>query len=363
MEARFIIRTHREVSRPGIFTALIRQCTSATQSTSVSLVASRLAKLFEDSSHRLSHHKHHRPGGADFAVDMAQKFDFLTANCFWNWKGWVINALARQEPPTMPDEYLTLTPYERVMYLRYYLESQGALILEFAKLFLEHESLSYKELSHDRYVEDIFLAIWQGYLPLAQQLRYRVELKDKIAKMKRRRSYKPDTRPHKFRPIIEPLRDFRFLIETDDNVYSPVQLEAKVPLQVLVDELQDFEQVEIRFKRFDYYAIIAKCLEPVAGEQTTTDDEQLEAYIGDAYNHVKQGGTGLASINAIVDVVSVRLLCDFGQVVSRQRIIDVLETRRAENPYQVRFHVNRRGERAYVVIAPEAFTQSTTASR
>jgi len=357
MQPRFIIRTHREVSRPGIFTALIRRCTSANRSLPQSAVADRLAKLFKGSKKFKLSGGAGKNGGADFAVEMAQKFGFLTSNCFWDWKGQVINTLARQEP-VIPDDYLVLTPYEQLMYLRYYLEAEGAVILEFAKILLKLDNLSKADLLNSSYVEEIFLRIWQGYLSLTQELTGRLKLKNQISGLKHK-AYDPDTRRHKFIPILIPLRDFRLVDETEVNgdvVYSPAHVASDVPLQTLVEELRDFELMEARFKGFDYYAIIAKCFNFAQSGQMLTGD-CLRNYIAGAYDNVKQEGTGLASIDAIVDVVCVKLLCDYGQVATHREIVDFLEARRLENPYSIHFYLDRRGERAYVVIRPEALAQ------
>jgi hypothetical protein len=348
MQTRFVIRTHREISHPGIFTALIRECTTPYKSMTKDSVAKRLHYVFRNSQHHLSY-----PGGANYAVDMAQKFGFLTSNGFWDWRGWVINGLAQPGSPEVPVDYLTLTLRERTIYLKYYLESQGALILIFSKLLLDRGELSDEELSKEPYIDQIFIDIWDKYWRLSSQLKYRVELKNRINQLEQR-PYSSSTRPHKYRPIIGALIDLG-LLEQDDETFRPIHLGSKMPLQVLVDELRDIEQMEIRFKRFDYYEIIARCFETDKKEPADIHQFQLGDHIRNAYYHLKSEETGLASLKAIVDFTAVEAYCSFGHVVSRQEIMQLLESRRSKSPYKVRFHINRRGERAYVVIDPEAF--------
>lgn len=343
MEVRFIIRTHREVSHPGIFIPLIRECTSATQSVHVDIVGKKLHNIFKDSDHRLSN-----PGGATFSVEMSKQFGFLTSNCFWDWKGKVINVLARGDQPEIPDSYFVLTSYEKILFFRYYLETQGAAILEFGKELLERGNISRREFTSSPYVEEIFVRIWHNYLPLTQQIQQRTKLRRNIENLMRR-GYSTDTRPHKFVPILNPLQDFG-LLEPIKDEYKPIIVDNKVPLQILIDELKDVKQMEERFKNFDYFAIIKNCFNLGYQRELTLSNAKLKTYITSAYSSMKQDKIGLVSIDAIIDIVSVKALIDKTLYLSRHEIIKHLERIQSENPYNVRFHVNRRGERAFVTM-------------
>ena len=144
MEPRLIIKTHSEVSKPGLFSILISKCSYADKSSYPEVVSKRLYELYEENGQPFN------KLAAKFVVIMAQRFGFLRKNMIWDWRGYVIHGalqyLNKAENENI-NLFLELTKLEKIIYLKYYLETDGAVILQLAKRIKE-----YNEINRDAFV-------------------------------------------------------------------------------------------------------------------------------------------------------------------------------------------------------------------
>ena len=142
MDPRFILRTHTGSLKPGNYSILISNCTSPDRRSSPESVARNLGIMLENNS---------KSSIAKFTVNNAsgknRGFGFLLDNMLWTWKGHVINtALSVLKKVELEDTepFLgELTLLERVLYLRYYLETEGALLLKLAHIIKNNKQISY----------------------------------------------------------------------------------------------------------------------------------------------------------------------------------------------------------------------------
>ena len=115
MEPRLIIKTHSEVSKPGLFSILISKCSYADKSSYPEVVSKRLYELYEENGQPFN------KLAAKFVVIMAQRFGFLRENMIWGWRGHVINGVLQYLNKTENENinlFLELTKLEKIIYLK-----------------------------------------------------------------------------------------------------------------------------------------------------------------------------------------------------------------------------------------------------
>lgn len=362
---RFSLLLHYQVSRPGIFSVLLLECTSPSESLPEHVAAARLHGAFSGAKSQALSRR-----AAEYAVDMARSFGFLAEGLSWSWKGHVIGAIVREvkgEGMGMA-EYLNLSRAEIIAFLRYYLETQGAVLLEVGRLLCERREISQAEFLQENLIEKVYEGIWKGYLPLAAELQDRLRIREKLAEMERYkcRRYQPEVRRHKVLPIVGAMVDFG-LVETvgrkDKRQFVVRETTEGVPLERLVEELGDFATMERRLVNGEYYPIIRSCLGISApSESPEREGTVIKRELVKAYQAVKQEPSGLASIAAMEDLVSVKMLSSEGNVITKGIVFELLEGAKVIEPTAIRFHVDRQGKRAYVVMSERGILNLTPGS-
>lgn len=359
MEPRLIIKTHSEVSRPGLFSLLISKCSYPDKSSYPEIASKRLYELFEKEG------QHFNKLAAKFAVIMAQRFEFLRDNMTWDWRGHVINGvlqyLSKAENNDV-DSFLELTKLEKIIYLKYYLEADGAVMLQFAKLIKEHGKISRDELF--RTIHLLFREIYERYIELSNNFQKRIELKERLRKIPREKGYDQDTVHHKFKPHIYPLIDLGILsnpeTENGDEVYKSVVHNELSVIELLLQELTDFQTMEKRFDNYDYFQIISKILNLESTNFIAeAHSDILRKTIITGYFLLKENVTQMAYIDALVDWSCAKMLAEDNVLIEKQSICNFIENIWKENPQSVRYHVDYRGRKSYVILS-EKFGEHKT---
>jgi len=347
MEPRFLIKTHAQVCAPGIFSILICKCTYPDKSAYPDVVAGRLADIYKRQSRAFK-------AAAKFAVLMALRFGFLRDNMTWTWKGQVLNAVLQKVGKAANDDIESFeTDYslpERLAFLRYYLETEGAIILQIAKRVAERGELKKKDLFQE--IRSIFEEIYEGYLALHASSRGRKDLKDKVRRIKAD-SYNEGTLPHKVIPHIQPLVYLGVLERcgNGEEVYRPVSLGELSTVEVLVQELKDFRVMETRFSSSDYFAVVSRLTSPNAVRyQESAHSLMLRNSLILGYSYMRSPTTGMVSIDSLLDWSCIDMLADHNIEVTRAQVQSYLDGQYKNCPSSLRFHVDYRGKPAYVIL-------------
>jgi len=351
MEPRLIIKTHSEVSHPGIFSILISRCSYANKSSYPEIVSKRLYELYERNGQTFN------KLAAKFAVIMAQRFKFLRENMIWNWRGQVINGvlhyLNKAETEGI-NSFLKLTKLEKIIYSKYYLESDGAVMLQLAKRIKEYNEISRDDLSKSIHL--LFREIYEGYITMSSNFQKRIELKERLKKIPKEKGYDQKTVQHKVRPHIYPLIDLGILsnpeISNGDEIYKSVVYNKLSAIELLLQELNDFKVMEKRFNNNEYFQIISKILnlKPV-NFNIESHVDLLKKSIIKGYSLLKENVTQMAHIDALVDWCCAKMLAEDNIVIGKQSIYNFIEQKWEEMPRSVRYHVDYKGRKSYVILS------------
>ena len=350
-EPRLIIKTHSEVSKPGLFSILISKCSYANKSSYPEVVSKRLYELYEENGQPFN------KLAAKFVVIMAQRFGFLRENMIWDWRGHVINGVLQYLNKAENENinlFLELTKLEKIIYLKYYLETDGAVILQLAKRIKENSEISRDDLSKSIHL--LFREIYEGYITMSSNFQKRIELKERLKKIPKEKGYDQKTVKHKVRPHIYPLIDLGILsnpeIENGDEIYKAAGYNKLSTIELLLQELNDFQMMEKRFDNYEYFQIIRKVLNLESiNFNVESHSNILRKTMIKGYSLLKENVTQMAYIDALVDWCCAKILSEDNILISKQSVCDFIEQIWRDSPQSVRYHVDYRGRKSYVILS------------
>ena len=356
LRPRVILKTHSGVRRPGIFSVLVARCTSATQPSDQATVAKRLAAEFKGVARdTLKGATLGERGAAFHVVWMArpQQLGFLTSNLFWSWKGHVIRALTPCDSDDDANAFLELSTEERVIYLKYYLEGDGAILMSFARELLSRGSLTEEDLVRTDLLERNLEGIWKEYLDLSTNITERVRLRQKL----QRQPYDTSTRRHKTYPHLIPLEDLGLVVRSESkgmDIFTPAVSNGWTPLRTMAKGFPTIKDLEVSIDRGEHCTILAEAMFPGHRRFSQRDDlaPLLQATI-EGYRALSIGGAVIHPIDAISDICYAQMLFRKQVLVTRRDIDSALAELQTQHPKEVRFHVDRMGRPAFVVIDDE----------
>jgi hypothetical protein len=277
----------------------------------------------------------------------------------WDWRGHALAAILQKvgrTQDTTPEELNRLRPEEQFIFLKYLLESDGALISGLSSVIAQYGRVTNQTL-YDR-IEEILNRIYDAYLSLAPDFRERMRVKAQLHEIKKQikgESRDRSTLPHKVLPHIQALVDLGVLAQAKDHgTYEPIQYQnhsSIAPLAPLFDHVDELEKV---LSDGNPYALVAAIYGLNAREASIDADlKPLTATIMKGYTHLRDPATATTHISALADWTCVSLLAEHRLLISPQGVHEVLKELARREPSSVRFHVDYRGEPAYVILEGE----------
>lgn len=376
MTVRLLRTTHFQTGHPTYLGFLIHSCTSPNQSRSTERVAADLhgvlQRLKSESPNEEIRTSAKITQGLDsqgfsreaakFLVKMAQDMGLLWPTNVWAWKGYVVNLV--EEMDNIGDrskEDTISSPARRIVYMKYYLESDGALMIHFVRRILTKNGLSKHDLrfnEEEKPVEHVFEDVISEYLKSEQDFRTKVRLQNFLGFVTGS-GYKSKVRIHKAFPHLDTLKDLAIInYDYAEHTYIPstgvqglsARFLSHFPDVSLLDKI--FLGPETRRSDFPgYYERAARLYDIPYRKYSSGDRGKISMEIKEAYRKIRDGTTGLASVSSIKDIVCTLGLVKHGILCEWIDISQVLSELRKEEDSHVRFHVNRNGEVEYVVMS------------
>lgn len=265
----------------------------------------------------------------------------------------MIRVLTKCDKNTDVRECLDLSPAEQLIYLKDYLEGDGAILIGLARELLERGQLADDDLIQTDLLERLLHTIWEDYLDLSANLTERVKLRLKL----KPQTYPPSTRRHKIYPHLIPLEDFglveRKMVDNTD-VFVPAIRHGEVPLNHLVEQLGSVKALEESIAEGELPQILAEVMFPRCRQFSKEDDTGILTRCAlETYRMVGASGVPICPLDAITDASYALMLERNNILVTRQHTQELLTELELGHPQDVRFHVDRFGLPAYVVISDD----------
>jgi hypothetical protein len=346
--------THYQVGHPIFFGFLVHSCTSPNESKTQEKVIGNIHKILNDNKYNCSRE------AAKFLVGMAKDMGFLEVNNIWTWKAFVINYFEEIDDITRCFEKTIVSSIARkIMYLKYYLESDGAFLIHFVRKVLDENVLSKHTLRYtNKAVEPIFENVLNEYLAIENDFRKRVQLEN-FLKLLQRSGYQSKVRIHKAFPHLDPLVDLGILdYDSKKRQYLPKMPEGSMTKTFLqkfpdISSLEEVFLLEEGVKKTSsgYYERVAGLYNISHRKFSRKDNSIISNEITKIYSKVKDKVTGLASIKSIKDIVCTLVLVNHGVLCEWSDIDEVIKEFKSEKGVNLRFHVDRAGEIVYIVLS------------
>ena len=294
-------------------------------------------------------------GAAMYAVWMAKpgQLGLLTDSLFWSWKGHVIRALSDCEYDSDSADFLELNPEEKLIYLKYYLEASGALLLSLARELVMRGCISSADLNEKDLLDQSLFRIWEEYLSFSTNIREQVQLRQRL----QRQQYDRTTRRHKTYPHLIPLVDAGLVSRNraDGNeVFSPVVHKEVTPLEILVEAYPTVRDMEVAIENGEHTKTLASVM--VANHRKYSQDVDSEVLLHkviQTYQVMRSNGAVIHAIDAIADVCYAQMLLENQVLITRREIDRALYNLQMRFPQEVRFHVDRMGRPAFLLLDDE----------
>jgi len=350
MLPRFVMKTHTDALRPGNFSVLIAKCTYRDRGGYADAVVKRLSEYLPSSVAKYT---------VMTATTKNRGFGFLTQRMMWSWKGHVINAILKSlgKESGDPQDYWQLSKLERIAYFKYYLETEGAFLFKFSEKLKSLGTVSYFQLQQK--IQDLFEEIYLEYIDFTPDFRERLRIKSMLNETHKQmkdkaKKYSLGTIAHKIRPHMQALSDLRLLeIQTrgGEEIYAPITENGFQPLIAFCERVRTLKELEETISTDKCFALIAQTLnlDAQAFSRSQHADKLLRVLLR-GYEAIREPSTGIADIPALADFVAARMLCDEGIVVESKDFSEFLDERRISLPSSVQYHVDGRGELAYVIL-------------
>ena len=348
MDPRFIIKTHTEALRPRNYSILITKCTYPDRSAYPEAIMRRLQDWIREKS------------VAQFTVLLSTKknrgFGFLLDNMLWSWKGHVINTVLSYIGKKESEELKTfdeLTYIEKVCYTRYFLETEGAIILKLAERCQKMGFLTYSYLKDS--IQEIFKEIYEEYMNIASDFRSRIKIKEMYGLAKTNEHYDKSTLPHKIKPHLQALEDLGILFierKHGEEIYKPVNFDKSLSTDIILRKLKDIENMERLFSNYEYFALITEIynLKP-APFSCELHEKILKESLTYGYQVMRDKVTGMADIDSLIDWCCIKMLVENNVLVGKQNVEDLLNKIRKEQPSKILYHVDGKGRIAYLILS------------
>lgn len=342
MDPRILFRTHYQVDEPALIELLIRTATSPVQSSYDEVVASRLTKELK------RREKNFNVAAGGYALDLARGLSVVNDQNVWTAKGHLVNLVAAVSPDSWDLADLDLTTSERLMHFRLFLEADGAALLSIASYLLQHRRVPNSEGDWNTLAQDLFIQVFQEYFTIAGTTSERVRLRTEVERL-RKRGYTGKTGTHKMFIHLQTMHRLGLINRqsaTNSRIYELNEDGARRLRRLieLVPDIYALEKVVIEGQWID----VASQVMSNGFEPARASPQHLLAQIIESYQSVMATGIPLCPIEVPIEHIQIKMLANKKELLPYQEALDVLRSAQSETPSDIRFHVDRLGEPAFL---------------
>lgn len=346
MRPRILLRTHYQADEPRAIIAAATECSSPTQSRHEDAVAAALVKWAKANDYTLS------IPGAVYAVGNARSLGLLNASHRWTATGLAFGYIHSVSPGTTGRDALTLTTQAERLYLRCYLENAGALLIKFGQWLIRRGGTTDDELRTGSVIEGLLIEALDEYLTIAIDIRDRTVIRQERERLSRS-DYASSTKRHKRYPLLTTMWRLRLLVfDKVSEQRTGVSPDPDKRLVRLLAALPDVTTLERACRDRALDGVI----DTLVNETEQTDRPgrpNTPALVSGAYRFAMDRGLQACPLSYLDDLLFAYASVGTQTSGKRMSAEDVLEPLHKQYPADVRFHVDRRGRRAFVLIGGE----------
>lgn len=347
MRPRIILRTHYQADEPRAIIATVTQCSSPTESRHEEAVAGALVKWAKENGHTLS------TPGAVYAVGNAQSLGLLNNSHRWTARGLAFGYINSVLPPGKGITGLVLSTPEERLYLKYYLERGGALLIKFGQWLLGRGRTTDEELRTESTIEKLLVEILDEYLTIATDIRDRTAIRRERDRLSRS-DYASSTKRHKRYPLVRTMERLKLVVtEQEDGHRTSVSPDPTGRLASILTLIPDVTALErlCRDNALDHAIDEAEYRSSKTEPQLGSPVAPL---LAGAYRFAIRRGLQACPLTYLEDLLFAYVRRDAHASGKCATVEAIFESLHRRCPNEVRFHVDRRGRRSFVLVSGDA---------
>ena len=354
MQPRIIFNTHYQVDEPAYMTFLVKLCTSPVQSNYREVIAEKVAREITSRVKKLN------VAAGGYAVDLAQDLELTTANNTWSEKGHLLNLIAEVKGEELEDQ-LKLNLPEKLLYFRIFLEADGAAFLFMARRLKQYGSAANSDATWNSWATELFVEVYSGYLTLTANTSDRVGIRQLIDRISSH-GYEGKSGSHKIFLHLQTL--YRLgLVERPNSAGSRAYylsdqfLDAERGLDTLLREIPDILSLEKVIKTKKWINVAAKVFQiacvPYSDVAMQNDIDRVFSLTASYYRRIMSTGVPLCSLSTLIEAIQIELLTGQSRLLTYEDAMNSIVTAQKERPKDIRFHVDRRGQPAFIKLSDD----------
>ncbi|MGQ0803509.1 MAG: hypothetical protein ACT4PI_06570 [Actinomycetota bacterium] len=330
------------MDEPAYVGVLIQSSTSAVRSDYPERVAQHLAKQIQA---QLG--KKFNVAAAGYAVDLARGLGVITEQNTWTALGHLVALFAEPRGKRRHEDPYVISPAERLLYFRVFLEGDGAALAYLARFLLEHETAPNSEDDWNSIARNMFLTIFDEYLRLTTATSDRVSLRREIERI-RSKGYKGKSGPHKMFVHLQSMYRVGLIDRVSEGSNRRYTVKNRARLEALVKEVGNALALEetARAARWADVAALTLC---GAHSERDVDADSFEKTLTRVYERIMATGIALCPLGTVFDAMQIEGLLE-GQLTRRAALEDALTELQKRRPKDVRLHVDRTGRPAFLKL-------------
>ena len=339
-EIRLVRRTHYQVLEPAFLRILIQDCTSPVSSD----FPDRVAKRLSDSSAGLN------LAASKYAVDLAKALNLLNLNLVWTNLGHLLNITSG---PSVPDFSPALTSCEKILFLRIFLEFDGAALIFFAKKIAAERRVPGGDEDWLKLAQQLYLDTYDQYLQFMTDTQMRVKVRQ-LAERRRSKPFEGKSGPHQCLIHIHTL--YRLGIAEKPEVGNArvyesegSKHESRSRAAKLVEEIPDLRTLENIVSDRRWYEVANRVLGNAVSQSRISYDDFV-GKVTQAYGQIMETGVTLCPLQTLVEMMQIHSLEANFELLGYQDAMGLLRRMQNEAPKEIRFHVDRFGRPAYITL-------------
>ena len=335
MQPRLMIRTHYQAAEPRVLLATVTECTSPTISRDEETAARALVRWARGVGQTLS------LPGALYALGNNRTLGFLSRLNRWTAAGLAFSYVCSESATPRDGWQPELGVSEQYIFLKNYLTGAGALLVKFGAWLLAESRTSHEQMRRSSVLEALYVDVLNDYLKIANQIRDRTSIRHERDRLSRTQ-YSTLTKRHKRYPLLAVMRRLQLLDESQGE-FVPDRLGRLARLVAAIPDIRSLEHL-IRDQR-----LRATVLHVLAGAPIEEYRPQVDRVIASGYRYAVGQGLQLCPLGFLEDIL---YATSVGRCVvpAASNAEQCLERWYNRFPGDVRFHVDRRGQRAFVTI-------------
>ena len=343
MEPRILLRTHYQAHEPAYLELVVTKCTSATVSVHKVTVVDRLFRMIDGK-------KKFNRDAAGYVVDAAHHLGLLTDRYTWAPTGTLI-ALTSDLKEYSRGGVEELDIGRRLAHLRLFLDGDGAALWYLMRELRDQGSITSGGEGANRIANEMFPEVYRQYFELSSSPSDRIRLRGKIGQL-RQRPYRGHTGKHKLLFHVNMMHRLGWLDRPDPvrRVYSLSGAGVRA-MRVFFEHVRTVGDLERRLRNDEAMTFSGRLL---AGAPLQPEDRGVEAFaalLTGMYQKVIDLGFSIAPVTLLIELVQHHLFTR-GIELSYKSASEMLEGFRAMDSKRVRYHVDRKGRPAYLLITP-----------